>query len=752
MKRPLLGFALAFTTGVLASLYVIPFPFLIWAAAAAMFAGAVAAWLWRGKRGICMVVTVGLALGTVWTWGYTRLVYVPTEHLNGAKIDAELELLEYPQREKYGASCVVSVRGMSGRMIYYGDASLLELSPGDVLRGRIRCQSALEVGGEKSTYYASQGVVLRLYPEGEMTTALFKESKLRYFPQELKSSLQNAAAKLYSEETRGFILALLTGEKSELDEQATTDLEESGLTHLTAVSGLHCGFLIAFLGLLIGGNGYLRALVGYPLLLLYMFMVGCTPSVIRACVMVGLVIAGDLFERDTDPPTSLGAAALVILLADPYAAGAVSFQLSFAAVAGILVVSPRIYAGINGLRRWKHKSVRRIWMLFSASVSASVGALVFTAPISAYYFKSISLVSSLSNLLVFPVVSALFAVSLVLTLLAIVFPGLSALSFVPELLARYVLGAASFAAKIPGHAVSFSGYAVLMWFLLVYAMFAVCWFSPDGKRKYILAAVLSAVSLGAARLLPMALVADDALTVVAVNVGQGAATLLHADDATALVDCGSYYSPRGSGADVSDTMQMYGWKRLDYVILTHYHEDHAGGVDELLARVRVDTLLLPRASEEEKLLHDEVIALAQRYGITVCYVDAVTETTLGSAVLTVYPQLTFGRVNEEGLTVLCTEGEFDLIITGDMGASTERRLISTYALPDIEVLMVGHHGSKTSTSRELLEMLRPEVGIISVGENSYGHPEKEVLERLAQHGCAVYRTDRSGNIVIHVHE
>ena len=253
-------------------------------------------------------------------------------------------------------------------------------------------------------------------------------------------------------------------------------------------------------------------------------------------------------------------------------------------------------------------------------------------------------------------------------------------------------------------------------------------------------------------MLPIRIVENDALTVVAVDVGQGAATLLHADGMTVLVDCGSYYSPRGSGAAVSDAMQLYGWDTLDYVVLTHYHEDHAGGLDGLFARVRVETLLLPRATQENAALHEEVIRLARQYRAEVRYVDHVTSKALGNSCITIFPQLTFGQVNEEGLTVLCTLGNFDVLITGDMSASTERLLLETYTLPDIEVLMVGHHGSKFSSAEEFLKNITPEVGIISVGENSYGHPAQETLERLSRNGCAIYRTDRQGNITIRVHE
>ena len=132
------------------------------------------------------------------------------------------------------------------------------------------------------------------------------------------------------------------------------------------------------------------------------------------------------------------------------------------------------------------------------------------------------------------------------------------------------------------------------------------------------------------------------------------------------------------------------------------------------------------------------------------YVTEVTEITNGASTMNIYPPVGEEGANELGLAVLCSLGDFDTLITGDMDGKTETKLVEAYDFPDIEVLLVGHHGSKYSTGTTLLESVTPEVGVISVGDNSYGHPTEEALLRLTDAGMSVYRTDMQGNILITV--
>ena len=752
--RKLLLFSLPFALGTLLCLYCLPGLWPIAAAVPALAAGfAATRFVRRRYRKAVCIAAAGLAAGMLWFAGYSAVFLSPAEDLAGTRDTVRIELLDYAVETASGARCTVRIldQGLHGKAVYYGSAKLLRWEPGDRVRTESVFYSAVGLSGGESAYFTSQGIFARLYGEKETLITGGHGGSLRYLPQRLAKSLQDTASVLYAPDAAGLIIALLTGQRDGLDIRDESNLSEAGLMHITAVSGLHCGFLIMALGLLVFRRPRLMAALGYPVLVLYMLLAGCTPSVVRACIMTGFALLAPLLGREADPLTSLSGALLVILLANPFAVASVSLQLSFAAVAGLVLLSPRAYQAIQAYRCRFGWMPHFMWKFIAGTLSASCGVIALTAPLNALYFGSLPLVSPAANLMVLWIIPALFMSALVVTALCGVLPVLAPLAVAPECMAKYVLRAAGALAKLPGHSVYFTGPAAVLWLLLVYAMLLVCMLSGERRRKYIVAAAAAAVCLFAAKSLPRA---GGDLTAIAVNVGQGAATLLHAGDCTVLVDCGSLGGGREPGEAVAVAMDTYGWDRLDYVALTHYHEDHAGGLAGLLARVEVGEMLLPQLlGGGQAELQSQVLALAEAYGIPVTYVEERTGLELGPARLTVYPPVSSGDANEEGLSFLCTSGYFDLLITGDMASETERKLLDAYRLPDIEVLLVGHHGSQYATSRQLLEAVRPEVGVVSVGAgNRFGHPAAETLDRMELAGMTLFRTDLNGDICIQVHQ
>ncbi len=165
-------------------------------------------------------------------------------------------------------------------------------------------------------------------------------------------------------------------------------------------------------------------------------------------------------------------------------------------------------------------------------------------------------------------------------------------------------------------------------------------------------------------------------------------------------------------------------------------------------RVQVRAVAMPEPMPSDLDVFEEIEAAADANGTKLIYVTENVDIALGDARLSVFAPLGAYSENERGLSLLCSKGSYDILITGDMQAETEAVLLYSTAIADIETLVVGHHGSKYSTSDELLDTTKPETAVISVGYNSYGHPTEEVLERLRDRNIQVFRTDISGNVTI----
>ncbi|MBP3493277.1 MAG: DNA internalization-related competence protein ComEC/Rec2 [Oscillospiraceae bacterium] len=699
-----------------------------------------------------MAIFLSAAVAMVWLCGYHRLVVAPVEENYGQVLEVCGTVTDYPIETDSGAKVTISV-GNGVKAVYYGDEALLSLQPGQVLRGRVYWQDAGRIRENDITTFTSKGVFVLLYARSEVTVEEGNPESLRWLPQRAKRAVQEKIGEIWRDEAvSGFVTAILTGDRSGLRQEDEVAFSETGLSHLLAVSGLHCTFLVTLLALLIPrGRRKLFAFVTIPVLLFYMLMVGMTPSVVRACVMMIFVLVAPVFWRDSDSLTGLSAALLILLLWNPYSVNSISLQLSFAATAGILFLSPRLYPLM--LKLPLEKTVwKRIWSAFSASVTASLGAMLFTAPLTAYYFGIFTVLSPICNLLVVPVAGAAFMVSFLIVLLGFIWlPAAQICGWMVWVLVQYVLQAAHLLMRIPGHALYFTNSYLKYWLVYVYVMLIGCFCSKDRRRKYALTGILAALSLLLVVQLGKREYHYGDLNILALDVGQGESVLLYSSDETVLVDCGSSNSYIDAGGRAADQLHTMGIKRLDAIVVTHYHADHTNGLEELMLRVGVEKLYLPQI-EDEYGVKDRLLELAEKYGIDVFFAEQQMTAPLGEAILRIYPPLGEGDMNEQGLTVLCSAEDFDVLITGDMAGSTEKKLVERYTLPDIEVLVVSHHGSKYSTAKDFLEEVKPETAIISVGDNSYGHPSDVVLTRLAMKEIEIYRTDLQGNILLTVHK
>ena len=738
--RILASFALAFSAGIFLSVYFLESEILLPGCLICMLAAA----MFRLIRGDFRLVLGALGLCTALGYHafYLSAVYQPMVTMAGTEQTLTMTLCDYAEETSWGARVSVRIpEHPFGKIMYYGDESLLELSPGQTVTDEVSLQNAAYIREYEITSFTSKGIFLTAYTKGNAQIGIGESDSWKYFPLRCGRYFRAIIFRQMSGDSAAFLAAILTGDSTMLSQHGKDALSEAGLYHLLAVSGMHCGYLLALAVLLIGRHRQrLLAIVAIGMLVFYVLLTGGSPSVLRACVMLAFVLMAPVFRRESDGLTSLSAALFLILLANPFSAASLSLQLSFGAMAGILWLPERIFRAVFG----EDRCCGAIARFVVSSLAATMGALVFTLPLTAVYFGELTLISPLSNLLCLWAAGFAFCAGLISVAAGALVPAIGQLLvWIPELLIRYILWAAEMLSHIPYHDISFVNPYLKYWLIGVYLLFFLMWkLGPEGRKKYAAAAVFSllvlviTVKAGYLRY-------QSGLDAVVLDVGQGQCIVLKSGDNFAVIDCGSSWADAAESA--SAQLQAMGCRSLDYLILTHYDNDHVSGAERLLHREEPEYLLVSPDAEDVRV-QKTILAAAETVGTEVINIYNRRSLTFGNGEIVIYPPVGKKTDNERGISVLAVSGEDSLFITGDMSQETERLLMKTYALTEVDVLVVGHHGAKNSTSQRLLDTLEPEIACISVGANQYGHPHADTLDRLLQQGCSVYRTDVNGDI------
>ena len=239
--------------------------------------------------------------------------------------------------------------------------------------------------------------------------------------------------------------------------------------------------------------------------------------------------------------------------------------------------------------------------------------------------------------------------------------------------------------------------------------------------------------------------AETHFTVNFIDVGQALSVLVTCDGQSMLYDGGNV----ADGSLVVSYLQNAGVSRLEYVICSHAHEDHVGGLAAVLAKFPAGHVYAPVTQNDTQCFQD-FVKYTQEQGLSVEVPAVGTSWQLGSATVQVLgPVAQYDDANDTSLVLRIDYGDTSVLLTGDMEQKAEDDLVDSGANLDVDVLQVGHHGSETSTGYVFLNAVLPEVGVISVGEgNSYGHPSEDTLSRLRDAGVDVWRTDLAGNVTV----
>lgn len=750
--RKLANFSIGFCVSVFAAHYILPYEYLLPAAVCAAVLALCGMVLKGNTRKRILLMALAAAIGFC---GY-KIHYDNTvnssEVLVGKTETVMIQVLEYPTQYDYSSRTYVKLISdelphVKACIYAYNDA-LSTVKPGTVLNAQIRFRSATEKYGEEYDNYISDGV----YIVGNLKEASVVSdsgNSIYFLPQEIGDVLRRQIKSVFPQDVSPFMLALLTGDRTDYykDEALHSAMGVSGLAHIVAVSGMHVSFLVAFLQLVLGKSRKTSVLC-LALIWSFVVMSGSSPSAVRAGIMLSVFLMAPVFGRENDRTTSLCFALAVILAANPFSAGSVSLQLSFSAMAGIYLFANPVYEYLEKHTPGKG-SVRRYII---GSLSSSLSVTVFSVPLIALHFGYVSLLAPITNILCLWAVSILFVGGYVVCLLSFFTKTLAAF-FAGALayLVRYIALVVKTVARFSLSTLYTENLYAVLWLAVAYIAFAL-WFviRKNGKRinPLIPTAFCLALLICVFAKTRSDMLADDG-TLGVMDVGSGQCIAFTEGEHTAVVDCGSRGTQTNAGSELTKYLRGSGRTKIDYLILTHLHSDHISGAVRLMNMMEVDTLVMPEyVGYVENGVLAELVNAAHDNGVRLMYISHDTELEAGGISLRLYAPFDKGDKNDRGIMLTAQVGNESVLITGDVTAPTERKLVAAQDLSDTDILVVGHHGSKYSTSEDLLLEADPELAIISVGYNNYGHPTEEVLDRLNAHGIKIYRTDECGRIVI----
>ena len=639
------------------------------------------------------------------------------------------------------------------------------------VRGRLQSPSGKRNPGgfDYAAYLARRGVCCTMYVDtpGAVDRRGPATARLTRFIVSVRQYVRRQISRYVpSADGRAVLHALLLGDRSGISDSQREWFTRTGLMHLLAVSGLHV-FLVGMVLYVLLRPLLMRLRLGWRTvelsrsaltviaLSLYMGLTGARPSVVRAVVMSTLLIGGLLCQRSSYPLNTLGVAALLLLASRPPALFDVGFQLSMAAVAGIVTLHPQIVDNLPEL--WTASTVGH-WLV--STVSVSIAAIAATAPVLLFHFGWVSAAGLILNVFGIPCTALALSSALAFVSLGGLWPmagaafGRSADVFVKGLLVTSREGA-SWLGAFGIRVFDLGGWVLGAMVLGVVALTQ--WSRPRVRWRCLIAALLFATA--GAWIEAGSRSSGPTLDVLFFDVGQGDAVLVTTPaKRRLLIDTGPH-SVVGDPAvsySVLPYLRQRGVDQLDAVVITHPDADHLGGLPNLLREVSVKHVY-HSGQRADTDLYRETRRLLQKRTVPTTTLVRGDEISLGRRVRgeVLGPprdpsQYGINSKNGRSVVLRLSYGNVDLLFPGDIEARAEANLVRTYAHQlDSRVVKVPHHGSRTSSTSAFVRAVTTKRtrAVVSVGRsNRFGMPSSQVLSRWTSMGDTVWTTARRGAV------
>lgn len=553
--------------------------------------------------------------------------------------------------------------------------------------------------------------------------------KLRKY---IKSKLREKLKKENSE----LAISLIVGDRSHISSEVEDNFKKANLMHMLAISGAHFSYVILIATFISNRLQHKRLgqLIQIIAIIFFMNLTGDTASVVRAGIMSILLIGSSICKRQNDSLNNIAISAIIQIINNPYIIFDSGFMLSYSGVLGIILFYKKISEHIH-----------------FKSIALTISANIFIIPIMIYNFHTISGSFIISNICA----SWLLGIIIILEFISLCIP-IKLLYMILDLLIMMLRKIAEICANIPFAQMYVPRYAiffVIVIYILIFCRKLKC-------RKY----VYSFLTIGVSILLIVNFtdVYQDRMRINFIDVGQGDSCLIRYKGTNIMIDSGGSLSKNkdGKSYDIGENvLNNYllnrGITRLDYIMASHFDEDHSQGFIFLLKNMKVKNVII---SEQYKTssIYEQFKQICKKQNIQIIYVKSGDEIRIKDLAFKIlHPkskenQISENPLNNNAIVCMVKYKNRRILFTGDIEKVAENEMVKEYTNGlKADILKVGHHGSKTSTTKEFLDLINPSVALIGVGQNNkFGHPNEDVIKRLEEKNIQIYRTDEMGEISV----
>lgn len=584
-------------------------------------------------------------------------------------------------------------------------------------------------------YLRTRGIysILQIQPWTIEKTGL-SDDVLLHLRRNFFSFVEESFSKYLSKDDADLMRSVIIG-RDDVGEQTSDNYRKLGLSHLMAASGMHLTLIssiIVFIILRIGLHRKIALLLAAGAAVFYTYLIGAPGSILRATIMFLLMVLSFLRLKPFDSLNALFVSSFIILWVNPYAIFSVGFQLSMLCTFAIIYVYPKL-------------KKRFICDVVSIDSLLLVGSIQLTLlPVQLYYFNEIFLINLLANLLVVPIFSLATILAVSLLMMEFLLPpvamilgvGLKSLLTGNALLIRGLLLLNDFRItwRSEGIAVILLFYMLLIGILNGYRIKSV-------PRRWLVKVLQFGMILSFCWGVSAGL--NPSTGIQFIDIGQGDSILIQSRNGNYLLDTGGSLIPGDKIGERILLPYLYkqGIRRLDGVFISHEDSDHSGNLKILSENIDVNALYINEMNPKE--IPPQIEHVVHLQAGDTFQMDEVRGKVIYAG------ESWAGNTNNTSTVLLFTARGVSLLFTGDIEADIERILASRNIKADI--LKIAHHGSASSTGEDFLENVDPRIAVISVGRNNrYGHPDKEVIDRLEHKKILTYRTDRDGLVQIKI--